>query len=275
VFRSHLPTMSTIVPFLVLCLLLPIVLHASKSGEVTPPTTPSSQSGPHILQCGIPSSQSFMLANAGDIVSFDMQPSNDRPCEDIEVNIRAVDTADHLYLLFPDSHLTADQHITIMASSSDRPDRPERQHSIAECWGATEFCAPIIVLRNNITIKWSPALTTGTARMVIVATKPIPYGYYAYNQMYSSVVGYVLFIALQIILIIAFVCCLTWLIRICHRRLVAGRDHRHHHHHHRRHHHHRHHCHPCGGGGGEASSAVTIDAPPVYTLNAAITDEKP
>jgi hypothetical protein len=259
----HITKMFSIVLFV--CL-LPIALHAD-------PTTMTTTSDPDIiLQCGKMSLPPIILNKAGDTVSLYMKPPVAPSCEEIRVSVRTVDNEDNLYVLFPDTQLTDEQRITIMASSQDRPE--EKLQSIAECRGATEFCAPIIILRNNITIKWSSVDSDGTARMVIVATKKIPYTYYLHNQMYSSVAGYVLFIILQIILIIAFILCFTWLIRICHRRLVANRENCHHHHHRRRrHHHHHHHCHP--GDGGVPSSVVSIDAPPVYTLSPPITDEKP
>jgi len=121
----------------------------------------------------------------------------------------------NFYILFTQTHLKRNQKVSIV-------DVDKKMTVLAKCEGDEDsnFCPPIVLLKNEFYLRMSPDMTENDLKVVIVSTTKIPYYYYAYSQLPAWATVMTVFITFVFLFLMTLMCCCCVLM-MCRRRRRA------------------------------------------------------
>jgi hypothetical protein len=122
----------------------------------------------------------------------------------------------NFYILFTETNLGHNEKVSIIVPED------EKKKTVAECVGdSSNFCAPIVLLKNEFYFKLPPFLSENAIKIVVVSTTHIPYSYYAYSQLPAWATVVTVFITFVFLFLMTLMCCCCMLM-MCRRHRRAS-----------------------------------------------------
>lgn len=196
--------------FVVLLLSFFISTAASDSAMAT---TTSASTATYRCNVDRPGEVSYIMNNLGDTLTVTPNTYQEK-CQksliqDTFIRVNGTENMNY-YILFTHTNLNPGQRVSIL---------DDDWSILAVCEGddddGVQFCPPVILLKKSFILRLP---YSQDVQVVIVATSPIPYGYYAYSQLPAWATVATVIVTFIFVFLMTLLCCCCLRMLCCRRR---------------------------------------------------------